>query len=106
MSCGHLDGPPRFRVEPAVSMTKAVPADWTNLAVNDRKFELAAKRGRLNAAPSRGIEKSGKRCRKSLHGDQSLEQLSSHLRRRQPARLDPAQRLQNPYFYGQLRFST
>ena len=102
MRRGHLDGLKRFRVEPITSVTKAVSADRTNLPVDDRKFEFAIERSRLDVAPSRCIEKPDKRFRKFFH-DQFP---GGYFCPRRLVRLDLSQRSSNPYFYESLRFST
>jgi hypothetical protein len=58
----HAYRPQRFSIEPSISVTKAESADRADLAIDDRKLKLAIERSRFDLAPSRGIEKPGKRC--------------------------------------------
>lgn len=58
-----FDGPQRFSIKPGVAVAKAGPFDGMDSTVDDRKFEHATARSRLDVAPSRGIEKPIKRCR-------------------------------------------
>jgi hypothetical protein len=70
MRSSYLDRSQRFGIEPGVAMTETEAIDGANVPVDDGEFKLTIERRRINASPSRSVEKPGQSCRKFFHGVQ------------------------------------